>query len=277
MRRGRVWVCRNIIIRMPQGLRIKRYLKSCSHSLSQSSPLIFRVKVWIEIYQVGLCLNSLWVGRSILVQRSKVNLALSSQLKRKQVMETIEAVQGRIVYSKTTPQPSYNTRSYYRLSTSQTSNNCSPPKRHLPPRQYVPDKCGQNHYQLNNYSYKPHKFTWLSIASIIQCTKQMHIYYNEKKRCTISMQVTQKPTIRHITHQMLYTIKCLIYMRSIVHCQKNSSQNLLNQTLTSLNSPIIITILIRRSRITNLMILDYGQNRLIPQGSTQLFHFSSHR
>jgi hypothetical protein len=66
--RSRVWICWNIIIRMPQGLWIKRYLKSCKHSLCQSSTLIFRVKVRVEVYHVCLGLNSLRVGRSILVQ-----------------------------------------------------------------------------------------------------------------------------------------------------------------------------------------------------------------
>lgn len=144
------------------------------------------------------------------------------------------------------------------------------------PRKNVPNKSSLNHYQQNNNTYKPHKFTRTCIASVIQSTKQMHINYNKEKRCTICMQITQKPSIGHITHLMLDTMKCLIYMSSVMHSQENSGQNLQNQTLTCLNSPIIITIQVRGSRITNQMVLNYSQHGLIPKGSTQFFHFSSH-
>jgi hypothetical protein len=145
------------------------------------------------------------------------------------------------------------------------------------PRQNVTNKCSQNHNQLNNYSNKPYKFTRACIACIIQSTKLMHIDHNKEERCPICMQISQKPSIGYITHQMLYTVKCLIYMGGIVHSLKDSCQNLLNQTLTSLNSPIIISIQIRRSRITNLMILDHCLYWLVKQTTTQFFHFSSHR
>jgi hypothetical protein len=100
---SRVWICWNIIIWMPQGLWIKRHLKGCKHSLCQSSTLIFRVKIRVEVHHVSLGYNSLRVGRSILVQCSKVDQAQSCQLKRKQVMETIKAILSRVIYCKTAP------------------------------------------------------------------------------------------------------------------------------------------------------------------------------
>ena len=178
VRRGRVWVCRDIIIRMPQGLRIKRYLKSCSHSLSQSSPLIFRVKPWMNLPS-RFMLNSLWVGRSILVQRSKVNLALSSQLKRKPVMETIEAV--KVGLSQRNPTTILNTRSYSPLSPSQTSNNCLPQRDICPPRQSIPNKCGKI---ITNLITPPTSHT-IQVAERSQYNT-MHetnalFYYNKKR------------------------------------------------------------------------------------------------
>jgi hypothetical protein len=104
----------------------------------------------------------------------------------------------------------------------------------------------------------------------------MHINNNKEKTSSICMQITQQPSIRNISHQMLHTMKCQINMCCIMHCQKDTSQNLQYQTQSSQNSPIIIPIQIRRGRITNLMVLNHSQNRLIPQTSTQFFHISSH-
>jgi hypothetical protein len=75
---------------------------------------------------------------------------------------------------------------------------------------------------------------------------------------------------------MLNTMKCKVHMCCIMHCQKNSCNNLQNQTCTCLNSPIIVTIQIGWSRVSNLMILDYSQNWLVPQRSSLLSIFSSH-
>ena len=104
----------------------------------------------------------------------------------------------------------------------------------------------------------------------------MHVDNNKKKTCTVCVQITQLITIRNIAHQMLNTMKGQINMRSIMHCQKNTSLDLQHQTLTSQNSPIVISIQIRGCWITNLMILNNIQNRLFPQTSTQFFFRTSH-
>ena len=205
-----------------------------------------------------------------------MNLTQSSQQKGKQVVETVKTVQCRIIDCKTSPKPSNNACSNKRLRTCQTSNYSSSPLTHLTPRQYIPNKRCQNHYQQNNNTNQPNKFTRLCITCIVQTTELVSIHHNEKQRSSICMQITQKPSIRNITHQMLNTLKCLINMCGIMHCLENSCQNLQNQTQTCLNSPIVISIQIRGSRITNQMILDHCQDRLIPQTSTQLFHISSH-
>jgi hypothetical protein len=210
------------------------------------------------------------------VQSSKVNQTQSSLQERKQVVKAIETVQCRVIYCKPTPKPSDNTSTYYWQSACLTGNYGSSPERHLTPRLNVSDKGSLNHNLQNNNSNKPYKFTRACITCIVQSTELVHIYNNEKERCTICMQVTQKPSIGHITHQMLYTVKCQINMSSIVHCQKNTSQNLQYQTQSSLNSPIIISIQIRRSRVTNQMILNHCQDRLFKDAISQLFDISSH-
>jgi hypothetical protein len=200
----------------------------------------------------------------------------SSQQKRKQIMKTVKTVQGGVIHTKPTPLPSNNRCSYNWLSTCQTCNYCSPPQRHLTPGQYITNKCCKNHNLQNNNTYEPNKFTWTCITCIVQSTKKVPINYYKEKRCSICMQVTQKPSIWHITHQMLYTVKSLINMCCIMHCLKNTSNNLQYQAKTCLSSPIIITILIRRSRISNQMILDHIQNRLVKNATTLFFYFSSH-
>jgi hypothetical protein len=148
---SRVGVGRNVVIRMSQSLWMKRDQEGCKHSQSLCSPQIFRVKIWIEVHHICLRLNSLWIGRSILVQCCKVYQAQSSQLERKQVVKAIETVQGRVIYRKASPKPTNNTSSNHGKSTCLTSNYGSSPKRHLSPRQYVTNKCSLDHYKQNNY------------------------------------------------------------------------------------------------------------------------------
>jgi len=144
------------------------------------------------------------------------------------------------------------------------------------PRLYISNKSSLNHDLLNNNSNKPYEFSRLCITGIIQSSENMHINNNKKQTSSICMQITQLPSVRNITHQMLYTMKCKINMCCIMHCQKNSSLNLQNQTLSCLYSPIIITIQIRWCRIRNLMILYNCLHGLIPLTPSQFLNRSSH-
>lgn len=272
----RIRVCRNIIIRMTQSFRCKRHQSGCALSQNQCCTLIFRIVIGIEINQIGLGLNSQRICRSILMQCCKMNQTQSSLQKRKQIVKTIESIQGRIIYAKSTPEPPYNAGSNNRQRTCQTCNNSSSPQTHLTPGEYISNKSCLNHNLQNNNPNQPYKFTRLCITSIIQTSKQMHVNNNKKKRCTICMQISQQPTVRNITHQMLNAMKRQINVCSIMHCLKNTGLNLQYLTQTCLNPPIVISIQIRRSRITNLMILDHCQDRLIPQTSTQFLDLSSH-
>lgn len=266
----------NIIIRMSQNFWVKRYQESPSCSQNQSSSQIFGIKIGIKVHEVSLRLNSLRICRSILMLSSKVNQAQSCLLERKKIVKAIKAIQSRIIDREAAPQPTNNSCSHKRESTCQTCNNCSSPLTHLTPRQYVTNKGSQNHNQQNNNTNLPNKFTRGCVTCVIKTTKQMHINNNKKKTSSICMQITQQPSVRNVSHQVLNTVKCQVYMCCIMHCQKNTSQNLQNQTQPSLNSPIIISVQIRRSWVTNQMILYDSQHWLIPQTSTQFFIRISH-
>jgi len=133
MCRGRIGVCRNIIIRMTQCFRCKRYQSCCTLSQNQCCSQIFGIVVGVKIYLIGLSLNSQRICRSVLMQSCKVNQTQCSQQKRKKVMKAVKSVQGRIVYTKASPEPSYNAGSNNRQCTRQTCNNSSSPLTHLPP------------------------------------------------------------------------------------------------------------------------------------------------
>jgi hypothetical protein len=223
-----------------------------------------------------LSINSQRIRRSILMQCSKMNQTQPPQQERKQIVETKETIQGRVIDAEATPLPSNNTGSNDRQSTCQTCNNSPSPKRHLTPRQHVTNKSSLNHDLQNDNSNQPYKFTRLCITCIIQTTEKMHINNNKKQAPSICMQITQLPTIGYITHQVLNTMKCLIDMSSIMHCQENTSPNLQNKTQSSQNTPIIISIQIRRCWITNQMILRDDLHGLIPQAPTQFFERSFH-
>jgi len=223
-----------------------------------------------------LSINSQRVSRSVLVQSCKVNQTQCSQQEREKIVLREKAVQGRVIYAKPSPQPSYNTSTYNGLRAPQTSNNGPSPKRHLTPWQYVSDKCGLNHYQQNNNTNQPNKFTGLCVTCIIQATEKVHINNDEEKRPPICVQITKQPPVRDVTHQMLYTMKSQINMRCIMHCQKNPGPNLQNKSQSSQHTPIVISIQIGGCRISNQMILHYILHGLIPLASAQflkrIFH-----
>lgn len=269
-------ICRNIIIWVPQKFRIEIHQISSCKTQSQSSNQIFCIEVRVKVYLIALSINSQRISGSILMQCSKVNQTQPPQLERKQIVETKKTIQSRIIYTESSPLPTYNTCSNHRQGTSQTCNNGPSPQGHLTPGLYVTNKSCQNHNQQNYNSNQPHKFTRLCITSIVQTTEKMHINNNKKQTPSVCMQITQLPTIRYITHQMLNTMKCQINMSSIMHCQEDTSPNLQNKTQSSQNAPIIISIQIRGCWITNQMILRYSLHGLIPQATTQFFDRSFH-
>lgn len=270
-------ICRDIIIRVTQHFRPKSYLISCSEPHPQGCCQIFSVKIGVKINPITLPLNSQRVSRSILVQSCQMNLTQSCQQERKLIMQTKETILCRIIYTKSSPKPPDNRSSYYRQCTGLTSNDSPSPQAHLTPRKNISNESSENHYQQNHNSNLPNKFSRLCIASIIQPTKQMHINHNKEKTPSIGMQITQQPSVRNITHQMLNTVECLIYMSSVMHCQKNSCPNLKNLAKTPQDPPVIISILIGRSGITNQMILHDTEQRLIQQTSTIFESFHSRK
>lgn len=126
-----VGVCGNIVIWMSLKLWSKVHQISSSKAQCQSSNQIFCIKVWIEVNLIPLSINSQWIRGSILMQCSKMNQTQPPQQERKQVVETEKTIQSRVIYAKSTPQPSNNTCSNYGQSTCQTCNNSPSPKRHL--------------------------------------------------------------------------------------------------------------------------------------------------
>lgn len=254
MRWGGIWVCGNIVVRVSLKFRIEIYKISCKPTQRQSRPQIFCVEVRIKIYQISLSINSLRVCRSVLVQSSKVNQAQSSLQEREKVVLREKTVQSRIIYTKPSPQPSYNTSTNNGQRTPQTSNYSPSPKRHLSPRQYVSDKCSLNHYQQNNNTNQPNKFTGLCVTCVVQATEKVHINNDEEKRPSIRVQISKQPPVRHVTHQMLYAMKSQINMRCIMHRQKNSSPNLQNKSQSSQHTPIVISIQIGGCRISLSLI-----------------------
>lgn len=272
----RIRICWNVVIWVSQKFWVKVHQISSTKTQPQSSYQIFCIKIGIKVNKVRLRINSQRVCRSVLMQCPKVYLTQPPQNKRKQIVETVKSVKGWVIYGKATPLPTNNTRSNKRQSTCLTCNYCPSPKTHLSPWLYVTNKSCQNHNQQNNNSNQPYKFTRLCITCVVQTTEEVHVHNNKKQTPSICMQITQLPTIWYITHQVLNTMKCLIYMSSIVHCQKNTSPDLQNKTQSSQNTPIIISIQIRRCWITNQVILCYSQHGLIPQATTQFFERSFH-
>lgn len=128
---GRIRVRRNVIIWVTQKLWRKVYQICCSKAQRQSSNQIFCIKVWIEVNQIPLSINSQRVCGSILMQCSKVNQTQPPQQERKQIVKTKKTIQRRIIYTESSPLPSYNTCSNNRQSTCLTCNNGPSPKRHL--------------------------------------------------------------------------------------------------------------------------------------------------
>lgn len=97
MSRCRIRICRDIIVWMSLKFRIKRYLKSSSQSQRLSSAQIFRIKVWIKINQICLCLNTQRICRSILMQSCKMNQTQCCQKKGKQIMKAVKTIQCGVV------------------------------------------------------------------------------------------------------------------------------------------------------------------------------------
>ncbi len=269
-------VCRDIIIWMSLKLWIKTHKISSKPTESQSSPQIFSIKVRVKINLICLSLNSLRIRRPVLMQSSKMYQTQCSLLERKKIVKTKESIERRVIYTKTTPLPSNNASTNNGQSTPQTSNHGPSPKRHLPPWQNIPNKRSLNHHQQNNNTEQPNKFTRLCITSVIQTTEKMHVYYNKEKRPSICVQITQQPSIRYVTHQMLYAMESHIYMWSVMHRLKNSSPNLQNKGQSSQNTPIVISIQIRGCRVSNQVVLHYILHGLFPLASAQFLKRSFH-
>jgi hypothetical protein len=127
----RVRVCRNVIVRVTLKFRVEVHQISSPKTLPQCSNQIFCIKIGVKVNQIALSINSQRVCRSILMQRSKMNQTQPPQQERKQIVETKETIQGRVVNTKTTPLPTNNTCTNYGQSTCLTRNNSPSPKRHL--------------------------------------------------------------------------------------------------------------------------------------------------
>jgi hypothetical protein len=126
-----VRVCWNVVIRVSLKFRVKIHQISSTQAQPQRSHQVFGIKVRVKVYQVCLSINTLRIGRSVLVQCCKVYQTQSCQQEGKQIMKAVKAVKGRVVNGKAAPLPTDNTCSNNWKSTRQTCNYSSSPERHL--------------------------------------------------------------------------------------------------------------------------------------------------
>jgi hypothetical protein len=192
-------------------------------------------------------------------------------------MQAKKAIQGRVIYAEASPLPAYDCGTHNGQSTSLAGNYGSPPQGHLTPGQHITNKCGNNHYLQNNNTNQPYKFARLCITGIVQPTEKMHVHNNKEQAPSVCVQITQSPSIRHVTHLVLYAVKSHINVRCIMHSEENSGCNLEYKGQSSQSTPIVISIQIRGCGVCNQMILHYVLHGLIPLASAQflkrIFHY----
>ena len=133
-----------------------------------------------------------------------MQLYQTNQNKWKNIMETKKAIKGRIIDTITPPDPKYHCITYYRDCGNLICNNRSTPERYLTPRQHITNKTSRYYQNQNNNPTSPKKAAGVTKRTKVLTTKYMKINHNKKKTCTICMYIPQQPTMRNITHDMLY-------------------------------------------------------------------------
>jgi hypothetical protein len=75
-------------------------------------------------------------------------------------------------------------------------------------RQNLTNKCCSHHNKKDGNTTIPKMTSRLSVWALLQAPKDVGLNNNKEKTCSICMNVTKKPTILDISHNMLDWCKC---------------------------------------------------------------------
>jgi hypothetical protein len=79
---------------------------------------------------------------------------------------------------------------------------------------------------------------WFNKGTIIHSAQNVNVYGDKKKRGSVSMSIAQKPTIIHISYNVLYAIKSFRCTSIVMYCQKQARENLNKKTKESKHTEI---------------------------------------
>ena len=143
-------------------------------------------------------------------------------------MQGEEAVQGRIINGITTPEPGDDGLAK-REGREEVGDHHRTPQRHLSPGQHVAHESRCHHQKQNDDAEDPQHFARCFVGAIIQTAKNVQIHCYEEHRGTVHVEITQQPTIIHVTHDVLDRIEGVIDMRRVMHRQNDAGDDLHHQ------------------------------------------------
>jgi ferredoxin len=141
-------------------------------------------------------------------------------------VEAEKPVQGRIAHHKITANQQCQIRTNKRNRREQIHDHLSTPIAHLSPGQQIAHEGFCHQCQENTTSKQPNQLTRFAVTTVHQATEHVQINHNKKCRGTCRVHVTNQPTPRDITHDVLHRSKRQGGVRLVMHHQENSGDDL---------------------------------------------------
>ncbi len=146
-----------------------------------------------------------------------------------QVVQREEAVQRRIVDGRSAQQPGLQPLADPRDRAEEAGDDGGTPERHLTPGQHVAHEGGAHHQQIDDDADDPRDLARGLVGAVVQIAEDVRIDRHEEQRCTVRVDVAQRPAAVHVAHDVLDARESVGDMGRIVHDQHDAGDDLQDQ------------------------------------------------
>ena len=201
------------------------------------------------------------VVRAELVQGHDVQEHHRQQHERHQVVQSVEAVEGRVVDREAAPQPGDDGLADEGDGREQVGDDGRTPEAHLAPGQHVAHEGGGHHQQHDHHAQHPQQFARRLVGAVIEAAEDVDVDHDEEHRGAVGVGVAQEPAVVHVAHDVLDGIERHRGMRRVVHRQHDAGRDLQHQHDAGERAEVPEIVQILRRRVGHELLVAPGDQR----------------
>ena len=201
------------------------------------------------------------VVRAEAVQRPQVQDHQADDHEGQQVVQAVEALEGRIANPVAAQDPGEQLVADQRDRREHVGDHGCRPEAHLPPRQHVAHESGGHRRQQDEHAEPPQHLARPPVRAVIETAEEMDVDDGEEGGGPVGVHVAEQPTVIDVAHDVLDAVEGEIGVRRVVHGEDYAGDQLDHQRQPRQGTKVPPVVEVSRGRIDDQRIAHQGKDR----------------